>query len=184
MKHPHRLFLMTCLNLLIALPVSAHDYRQGDISVAHPWTRPTPPGVPMAVGYMVITNHSDQPMVLVSAQSSMATRVSLHESQMQAGVMRMQALDNGLTIPAGSQVELKPHSYHLMLENIAAQLKPGTRVPLILKFSQGSEIALELSVDPLDGAMKGGMNGAMEGVGAPVHEPSAMDHGGMKHDGH
>ena len=40
--------------LLALMPVlaSAHDYTRGNLKIDHPWSRPTPPGTPMGVGYL------------------------------------------------------------------------------------------------------------------------------------
>ena len=109
---------------LFAPAAFAADHGHGNhhqsrpIQIDHPWSRPTPPGTPMGVGYMTITNHSDQAITLVGAETPRAGHVSIHETSMHEGVMRIQPVDGGLVIPAGETVELKPHSYHLMLEKL------------------------------------------------------------------
>ena len=82
----------------------------------------------MGVGYMAITNHSEQAITLVGAETPRAGNVSIHETSMHEGVMRMQPVDGGLLIPAGKTVELKPHSYHLMLERLPEPLVEGEKV--------------------------------------------------------
>lgn len=147
------------LNLLLLLaalwvPVSAaHEYQSGDIRVDHPWSRPTPPGTSMGVGYLSITNGSDQDVVLVRAETPRAGRVSIHQTTMTDGVMRMQPLSGGLSVPAGQTVELKPHGYHLMLEQLRQPLAEDERVPLTLYFDQAAAVEVELAVEPLDGEM-------------------------------
>ena len=156
--------LMLASSALMTLPVSAHDYTQGEVSVAHPWSRPTPPGTPMGVGYMAISNGCHSEITLVAAETPRAESVSIHESITNDGVMSMRPLDNGLTIPAGETVELKPHGYHLMLEKLSSPLQEGERIPLTLTFDGAPAMKLELSVDPLDAA--------------PMHEDGGMeDHG-------
>ena len=90
--------------------------------------------------------------------------------------MRMAPVKGGLVIPAGETVELKPHSYHLMLEKLKSPLAEGERIPLTLDFEGAPDIAVELKVEPLGGpAMTGGMQGGKE-----------MNHSGqgMNHSGH
>lgn len=137
--------------LLATTVATAHDYTQGDIIVDHPWSRPTPPGTPMGVGYMAITNNGDQDVTLKSATTPRAKAVSIHQSMMHGDMMRMQPLKDGLTIPAGETVEFKPHSYHLMLEKLTAPLKEGERVPLTLSFEGAESMEVELAVEPMDG---------------------------------
>ena len=155
--------LIAC-STLIATPALAHDYSNENVPIDHPWSRPTPPGVPVGVGYMAITNHSDKDITFTSATTPRAKNVSIHESAMKDGTMTMRPLKDGLTIPAGDTVELKPHSYHLMLEELEAPLKEGESIPLTVTFEGAEAMEIELEVAPLDGEMK------MEGDG--------MDHSG------
>lgn len=152
--------LMTLLFASSALIISgfanvvmAHEYSQGGVDIEHPWSRPTPPATPMGVGYLVIRNHSDRDVTLVGASTPRADRVSIHETLMKDGVMRMQPLKRGLAVPAGGTVELKPHSYHLMLEKLAEPLKEGESIPLTLEFEGAEAIEVGLSVQSLDADM-------------------------------
>lgn len=150
--------------LLAAMPMLAvaHDYTQGDLKIDHPWSRPTPPGTPMGVGYLTITNTGDSGVTLTGAETPRAGHVSIHESSMSNGVMSMKPLKQGLTIPAGKTVELKPHSYHLMLEKLPEPLAEGERIPLTLQFNDGQTVQVELTVEPLG---YGGMKKEMEHSG-------------------
>lgn len=122
------------------------------VQIDHPWSRPTPPGTPMGVGYMAITNHSGQDITLTGAETPRAGHVSIHETSMHEGVMRMQPMSDGLAIPAGETVELKPHSYHLMLEKLPEPLREGEKIPVRLDFDGADDQTIELVVQPLDGA--------------------------------
>lgn len=155
--------LIACSTLIVT-PAMAHDYSSDTLAIDHPWSRPTPPGVPMGVGYMVIANHSDSDITLTSATTPRAKNVSIHESRMTDGTMSMRPLKGGLVIPAGETVELKPHSYHLMLEKLDGPLREGEHIPLTMSFDGADSIDVMLHVEPLDGDMQ------MEG-----HE---MDHSG------
>lgn len=143
---------------LIALTptwAAAHEFVSEAVHIDHPWSRPTPPGTPMGVGYLVITNTSDTDITLVGAQTPRAASVSIHESMMRDGMMSMQPLKDGLTIPAGEAVELKPHGYHLMLEKLNGPLQEGESIPLTLQFDGAEALEVELMVEPLDdGSMK------------------------------
>jgi periplasmic copper chaperone A len=69
---------------------------------------------------------------LVSAASPVAGVVEIHEMAMDGSVMKMRALPNGLALPAGKVVELKPGGVHVMLMDLKQPLKPGDSVPLTL----------------------------------------------------
>ncbi|KAA1171944.1 copper chaperone PCu(A)C [Marinobacter salinexigens] len=151
-------------SLLFALALAApgafaHDYTDGSVHIDHPWSRPTPPGTPMGVGYMALKNNGKESVILIGAQSPRAGHISIHESSMKDGIMRMQPVSGGLVIPPGKTVKLQPHSYHLMLENLNAPLKPGERIPVILQFDGAESISVELAVEPMDG---GAQDGAMK----------------------
>lgn len=137
----------------------ASEYIEGKVTVEQPWSRPTPPGVPMGVGYMAISNGGDSDITLVSAASPRAENVSIHESTMKNGNMSMRPLKQGLAIPAGETVELKPHSYHLMLEKLQEPLKEGESIPLTLTFEGAAEMVVELNVEPLGGGTQKKDNG-------------------------
>lgn len=133
--------------MVVATPAMAHDYQHGSLTISHPWSRPTPPGTPVGVGYMTISNQGDTPVTLVSGQTPVAARVSVHETSMQDGLMKMRPLKDGLTVPAGETVALKPHSYHLMLEELERPLKEGDEVPLTLTFEELGPLDVSLHVE-------------------------------------
>jgi len=94
--------------------------------------------------------------------------------KMEGDVMRMRALD-GLDLPAGQTVELKPGGLHLMFQQLKAPLQEGTQVPVTLVFqdAQGAESRLHLQVPVQRMAPKGG-----EATG---HGGDAMPAGGHQH---
>ena len=62
--------------------------------------------------------------------------------------MKMHALKDGLEIPAGKTVELKPGSYHVMLMDLKTPLVKNTTIPVTLVFvdSKGVETKTDLTV--------------------------------------
>ena len=156
---------------LVAPTTLAHDYSQGPVKVDHPWSRPTPPGTPMGVGYMSISNNGSSDITLVGAVTPRAGSVSIHETSMHDSVMRMTPVRGGLPIPAGTTVELKPHSFHLMLEKLKSPLREGESIPLTLSFDGAEDMQVELNVAPLDGQTM--MNDQKEN-----HSGHSMDHSG------
>src|SRR5690242_17664834 len=88
--------------LLSASPAAAHD-----IVVKQAWSRATPKGAKVAGGYLAIENRSIQPDRLLSASSSAAAKVEIHQmALLQDGIMTMRSLDDGLTIPSDATVTL------------------------------------------------------------------------------
>ncbi len=96
---------------------------------------------------------------LLSVSSPAAGVVEIHEMSMDGSTMKMRALPQGLELPAGKAVELKPGGYHVMLMDLKAPLKAGDSVDLSLvveaKDGKKETIAVKAPVKPL-GAEAGG----------------------------
>ena len=101
------------------------------ITVKDPWVRATVPQQQATGAFMQLTAPADS--TLVEVKSSAAGIVEIHEMKMANNVMKMRAVD-GLELPAGKTVELKPGGYHVMLMDLKAQVKAGDTVPLTLVF--------------------------------------------------
>src|SRR6266545_8099496 len=99
------------------------------IAVADAWVRATVPGQRTAGAFMQLKSATDAGLVGVS--SPIAKVVEIHEMKLDAGVMKMRAVDR-LDLPAGKPVALSPGGYHVMLMGVAQPLKEGDRVPLTL----------------------------------------------------
>jgi periplasmic copper chaperone A len=103
---------------------------QAQTTVKEPWVRATVPQQKASGLFAQII--SAQGGRLVSVASPVAGVVEIHEMSMDGDVMKMRALSNGLDLPAGKLVELKPGGYHVMLLDLKRQLKAGDTVPLTL----------------------------------------------------
>ena len=123
----------------------SHSHEKGDIEVRHPWSRATPPGAQVGVGYMEIRNKGTQPDRLVAASAPVAKRVEMHITQRDGEVMRMRQVE-GFDIPARERVTLRPGGSHLMLVDIAQPLKKGERFKMRLRFERAGEMDIELEV--------------------------------------
>jgi len=149
-----RLFLATAVSLL-ALPVTAQDYKLGSLEITTPWTRATAPTARSGGGFMTITNKGTTADRLVSARSTVSDKVEIHEMQMDGSVMRMRELAKGLDIPPGATVMLKPGSYHIMFMELKAPLAKDAKVPVTLVFEKAGSIDVQLNVQAM-GAMPQG----------------------------
>jgi len=63
--------------------------------------------------------------------------------------MRMRPID-GVEIPAGGSVELKPGGLHIMLLDVQRDLEPGQTVTLKLDFESGRSLVVDAPVRPLE----------------------------------
>jgi periplasmic copper chaperone A len=128
--------------LLLSLPVLAGDV----LEIGNPWTPEAPPGRMMA-GFLTLTNHGQDPIVLVDAVSPQFGRVEIHTMEMDDGVMRMRRLEQ-LEIPPGETVELKPGGLHLMLMQPAGQFGRGDQLEITLIGADEQRFNLVSTVRP------------------------------------
>ncbi|MDQ1120066.1 MULTISPECIES: copper chaperone PCu(A)C [Pseudoxanthomonas] len=142
--------IITAAMLLLSALAQAATPGSG-IQVRAAWTRATPPQAPSAAGYLTLVNSGAQADRLVSVSSPAATRVELHESRMDGGVMRMRRLE-GLDLPAGATVALAPSGTHLMLIGPRQPLVAGQTIELVLRFAHAPAQTVRLQVRPIDAA--------------------------------
>jgi periplasmic copper chaperone A len=128
-------------NLLLALAFAATT-----ITVQDPWTRATPPGSKVGAGYMAIKSAAADR--LIGASSPAAAKVEMHVTEKMGDVLRMRQV-KAYDIPAGGSFKLSPGGAHLMLVDLKAPLKEGTKVPVTLRFEKGGEVKVELEVRAL-----------------------------------
>jgi periplasmic copper chaperone A len=139
---------------LAATGASAHDYQLGPLKIDHPWSRATPKGASVAGGYMKITNAGTTPDRLTGGATAAAKRFEIHEMSMDGGVMKMRELRDGLEIPPGATVELKPGSYHVMMMNLSKPFTKGDRVKASLTFEKAGKVDIEFAVEAVGGAVQ------------------------------
>ena len=133
------------LLLLLATETLAHSHEKGDIEVRHPWSRATPPGAKLAVGYMEIRNRGSRPDRLLSASTAAAKRVEMHVTLREGEIMKMRQVPS-FEIPAGERFALRPGGSHLMLVGLTRSLEKGGRLRMTLRFERAGELEIELEV--------------------------------------
>ena len=138
--------------LAIASSALAHDYKLGSLVIDHPWSRATPKGASVAGGYMKITNTGTTPDRLTGGATEAAKKFEVHEMKMEGAVMKMRELPNGVEIPPGATVELKPGSYHIMMTTLAKPFAKGDRVKASLTFEKAGKVDIEFAVDAAGGS--------------------------------
>ncbi len=130
------------------------DWPVGELTITEPWSRATAIGVPNGVVYLGITNKGAMPDKLTEVSSDVATRSEIHETMKNMpGMMMMEPVKDGLPVPAGQSVSLKPSGLHIMLIGLKHQLKPGDTVPLTLTFEKAGKVDITADVG-FPGAMK------------------------------
>jgi copper(I)-binding protein len=126
----------------------AQEFSAGNLMIDHPWSRATPAGAKIAVGYMVIMNHGADPDRLVGGSSS-AGPVEVHEMAMKDGVMTMRPVNGGLQIEPGKSVTLAPGGNHLMFTDVKAPLKQGDKLKATLEFAKAGKVEVTFDVQSI-----------------------------------
>ncbi|MCK9550328.1 copper chaperone PCu(A)C [Aquamicrobium sp.] len=131
--------------------IMAHEFKAGDIELVHPWSRETPHGAKVAAGYVKIVNHGSGADRLISATGEIAGRTEVHEMAVDdKGVMTMRPVE-GINVPAGGEVELKPGDFHIMFLDLTGAKKKGEKFAGSLTFEKAGTIEVEFSVDAMGG---------------------------------
>jgi len=138
------------LSLTLPQGAQAHNHgtKAGALTIEAPWAAATAPGAKVGAVYfdsIVNAGPADQ---LVSARSSAADTVEIHEMFMEGSVMRMRALTH-VDLPTGVPVKWgrsSPKGIHIMLIGLKEPLKEGASIPLTLKFKQGGEVEVKVAV--------------------------------------
>ena len=133
--------------LLPACFAHAHEYKVGELEIAHPWSQELPPNAPTVAAYFIIHNAGKTDDRLLSVDSPIAPEAQLHEHVMQGDLMKMQQVPS-VAIPAGGNVTFAPMAYHVMLLNPPDRslLSDGKRFPLTMHFEKAGDVTVEVSV--------------------------------------
>lgn len=149
-----------CALILSALALSAcgGDDKTSAPVVSDAWARVTAPSQDKGAIYMTIESPAADKLVAASVPTSVAGRTELHETvatgsesssmdggemkedemkdgEMAGGAMEMRQVD-GIAIPAGQPVQLKPGGYHIMLFDLAEPIVAGQKIQVALDFEK------------------------------------------------
>lgn len=125
---------------------AAAETAASSIVLTDPWSRETAEGQNAGGAFMTIANAGTAADRLTGGSTPVAGRVEIHTMTMENDVMRMRQLEDGLEIPAGGEVTLKPGSFHVMLMDLKRPLKAGEKVPLTLTFAGAGTMETTLDV--------------------------------------
>jgi copper(I)-binding protein len=134
------------ISSLAAAPLLAHQFDQGNLTITHPWARPTPPGLKVSAVYFSIKNRGNVADRLVGGSSPVAGRTELHETRMEGGMAMMRPVES-VTIPAQGTVKAEPGGLHIMLLDLKQPLEVGKKIPVTLKFERAGEVKVEAVVE-------------------------------------
>jgi copper(I)-binding protein len=116
------------------------------ITVANGWASVAPTGVKQAAGFLTISNSSATDDRLISASSPRAKALELHAMGTEGSMTTMHQVKEGIAVPAGGSVALKPTGNHLMFVDLVSPLSVGDTVPVTLTFEKAGTVQVDLPV--------------------------------------
>ncbi|HWB49590.1 MAG TPA: copper chaperone PCu(A)C [Stellaceae bacterium] len=157
------------LVLSTALSAGAALAQGGDVQVSDAWARATPGGAQAAAAYVTLESAAGDKLVGVSTPA--AQKAEIHSMTMENGVMKMRPVE-GVDLPPGQKVTLKPGGYHIMLTGLAKPLAEGQSFPLTFDFAKAGARQVTVSVQKVGAMGPGGAMGGdtnMHGMTMPMH---------------
>lgn len=141
------------LFLLASLLISPLSYAKMDIMAHAMYARAMAPGAVTSAVFGDIVNRSDTDRYIISATTSAAGKVELHDVVMDGEVMKMRQVSE-LKIPAKNKLVLKPGSYHIMLFNLAKPLNDGDNIDVQVTFKNGQQYTFSAPVKKVMSGMQ------------------------------
>jgi copper(I)-binding protein len=142
---------------------------QSTVEVTNAWARATPGGAQAAAAYVTVESPAGDR--LTGAATPAAQKAEIHSMTMDNGVMKMRQVD-GVDLPPGQKVTLKPGGYHIMLTGLAKPLEAGQSFPLTLDFAKAGAKEVTVTVEKIGSMGPGGSTGDsmnMPGMTMPMH---------------
>jgi periplasmic copper chaperone A len=156
--------LLVAALLVASVAAGCSAGSSASIKVTDPWARAA---MGMGAAYLTIQNTGSAADALIGASSPAAKTTEVHEtvamesaapsdgmgmgspdpsaSAAPGGMMGMRPVAR-LEIPAGSTVELKPGSYHIMLIDLTKELKAGDKIEVTLTFEKAGQVTVTAEV--------------------------------------
>lgn len=136
--------ILASLLILICTPFASFA-QSSDIVVSGEWARPILIAGRPGSAYFHIENTGSEDDKLVMVTSSVSPRLEIHEHTMTDGVMKMGKVD-GIVVPAGGSVDLKPGGYHIMIFDSIKKYATGEEIDLKLTFEKSGVIEKTVTV--------------------------------------
>ena len=150
--------LALAASLIFAVAAGAQA-QTGSVEIKDAWARATPGGAQTAAVYATIVAPAGDRLTAVSTPA--AQQAGLHTMTMDNGVMKMRQVD-GIDLPPGQAVTLKPGGYHIMLTGLAQPLKEGESVALTFTFEKAGAREVTAPIQKIGAMGPGNTHGGMD----------------------
>ena len=151
MKLFNQLLFASALTLASVSSANAHEIKIGKLVIHHPWIRQPVGSATVAAGFTKIDNTGTEDDTLLKVTVEGVTTVQIHDMKMEGETMKMAEMNDGLVIPAGKSVELKPKSLHIMMMGLKSAFMVGEEVKGTFTFAKAGAVDLDFEVVAPDG---------------------------------
>ena len=135
----------------IAVAVAASACQPGPAADAAPAVeitnltcRPTPNGRNVTACFASFAATTDDRLVSISSPN--ADDVQVHSVRTDIGMMVMREMEDGLALPAGETIQLRPGGDHIMVIGAHTPLAEGDRLSLAFTFERAGEVGVRATV--------------------------------------
>ena len=125
---------------------AAHAADAPTVTASGGWLRVLPGNLP-AGGYVSFENVSDRAVSIVGASSPDYADAMIHRSSTDGGMGRMDMVDS-VPLPPKGTLAFSPGGYHVMLTDAKHPVKPGEKIVVTFKLSDGESLPVTLLARP------------------------------------
>jgi periplasmic copper chaperone A len=131
-----RCLTWTVLGALLVSPllVSAEG-----LEIKNLWVREGPPTASVLAAYGEFYNPGDKPVTFIRAESNAFAEVQFHQTTTVYGMTRMRQVER-VEIPAGGRLKMAPGGMHLMLMKPGVSIRAGSQVELVFSTDLNRQI--------------------------------------------
>ncbi|MDP8998135.1 MAG: copper chaperone PCu(A)C [Pseudomonadota bacterium] len=129
----------------------AHEIKMGKLVIHHPWIKQPIGSATVAGAYTKIDNTGTEDDTLLKVTVEGVPTVQIHDMKMEGETMKMAEMKDGLVIPAGKSVELKPKSLHIMMMGLKSAYMVGEEVKGTFTFAKAGAVDVDFEVVAPDG---------------------------------
>ena len=149
------LFLSALYITFFGLPAASlaaeNICHQQGLEIRQAEIRATPPNAPVTGGYLHIHNHGTSMQRLTAASADFSGHTEIHQMILEAGVMKMSPLKDGIEIAAGGHIQLKPGGLHIMFMQLKQPLAPSDMHQATLTFDKCGDVPVLFKVTKTPG---------------------------------
>lgn len=125
-------------------------HKQG-LEIRQAEIRATPPNAPVTGGYLHIYNHGTVMQRLTASSADFSSHTEIHQMVIEAGVMKMSPLKEGIEIAAGGHIQLQPGGLHIMFMQLKQPLAPSNMHQVTLTFENCGDMPVMFKVTKTPG---------------------------------